>query len=224
MLYVRAVARAASQIVLFCLGLWGLQVTLDLGALILAATFIGAVNFGIALYDERKKDAAELRARDDRNTLKDLQSHVVKLVGPSEIPPHLQDLSRLSSSDLRALVHSVSQRLRAFAEESGEGRYSEPVWQVVPGYDAMSEEDQNRHWHDQNRRDIEAHTDRTARFLRECRPDALALWQELKSRIAMPKDVRELWSGALETSSLAGPRPIEEVATALETAARRLAD
>jgi|SRR6185312_1059795 len=221
--YVRAVFRAAAQIVIFCLGLWGLRVTFDLTALIIVASIIGAVNFGIAVYDERQKEVARQESSEGRQRLQQLQEYVMKLVPPAEVPPHLQNLSRVSNADLKALVHSTTQRLRDFADESGEGKYGPPIWDKYPGYMSLPQAEKNAIWHGENRKTSEKMDQTTNQYLRDYRPDVLSLWEELLKRVPVREEARKA-NNLIETGMLAGYHPLDTIATELEIAARQLPD
>jgi hypothetical protein len=211
---IRPGARSITNLLAVFASLWGYTMTPGLWALFLGIGILGLVNLLIGISDER-----QLRA--DRRMLEDMRGYMHALVGPARIPPHLQDLTRLQNKQLKVLVSKVRDNLRAFAQ-AHETR-AEPLWSSVPGWDSMSDDERRQEITRDRERTMSAYMQQNADFNRKARPDAVALWDELKRRLgsagALPKTVV-----ALEHGMLAGAYPVEDAATALETLARRLPD
>lgn len=224
MLYFRAIARAAAAIVVFCLGLWGLQVTFDLQALLVVAAIVGLVNFGLALHDERSIKEARRQAGEDRQILRDLQRHVQSSARFADIPAHLQDLSRMSNTQLKALVETTSRRLRDFDAELTANRDTTPYWRRFAGWSEASEEQRSEWWNQDNERSRRENDREKSEFLKHYRPDAQALWEEMRRRLG-GEDLGDFGrSVAIQYGVFAGPNPVEEAAEMLDALARRLED
>lgn len=221
----KPLARAATNALTVFVGLWGYAVTPDLEWLFAAIIVMGIINFGIGIHDERLLKASRQQANEDRQILRELQGYTRTLVSPLEIPAQLQDLSRLTNAQLKGLVEAASKRLRDFAAEVGEGVFdAQRTWWRVPNYDQLNEEEKNRLFRAYGDQQIAESNEKKLMFNRRCRPEALALWEELKRRLNID-DVGALDRPiAIEHGTLAGALPIEEAATALEKLARQLPD
>lgn len=213
--------QASTNIVAWFAALWGLKVTDDLILLIGIAFLLGALNFAFAFFDAKAVSSEKEERKAYRAKMDEMQAILQELANPDEIPPHLQDLKRLSNQELRNLVANHTAQLRQFAHDIGEGEYGAPVWETVPNYKELGREYQKSAWRNAAKDRAVEFTRRENRYLSEMRPASLALKDEITRRL-IRRPPREEVSNAIENGSLAGPRPIEESATFLETIARGL--
>ena len=217
---IRPLAKALTGILTVFASLWGFILTPELQWLFAAIAAVGVINFAIAIHDERMVRVARQQASEDRAILRDLQGYVRTLAGPTEIPAHLQDLSRLTNAQLKQLVADAGGRLRAFQTRIRSERY-----EAMPraSYKGMAAAERASRWDEDTRAILQQSEAQQSEFNRDLRPDAVAIWEELKRRLPNAPQ-SEHWQIALEDGGLAGVNPVEQAATELERLARLLGD
>lgn len=217
MFFVRPLLRALANALAWFAALWGFQVSADLDILIGLAAVVGLANFALAVHDERRVEA-------ERRLVGDLREFLRTAMGPADIPPHLQDLSRLSNKQLKALVAVAADKLRNFERTVvSPSRSSVAVWWDRPDWEQLSEEGKSAAFHEHGAGMAQEYQRTEDEWRQSLCPDAKALWEQLKTRVQIDPDER-LHLYAIEHGSLAGAYPIEEAVTALESVARRLPD
>jgi hypothetical protein len=221
--YIKPFARSITGLLSVILAGWGALVTEDLLVIFGAIALAGALNFFIGLADERDIRRAKIDAAEDRKILRSLQEFTERAFPQAEIPIRLRNLNNVSNLELKKLASEISAGLRKYSVESGEYTKSSPIWDRVPRYFDLSKEEQDILWKREQTELAQRHSDRARIFDAEQRPDALAVWEQLKLRTSMSNHPTRK-PIAIELGVLAGIKPIEESATAIETLARHLGD
>lgn len=200
-------------------GLWGLTMTEDLTILFVLICLAGVINLIIALKGHQDQKALDKDRIEDRQRFAALQAHVRQLIGPMDIPAHLQDLTRLSNLQLQGLVEIEAASLRQAGEKytsqrspmfASSGTTGEVIGSAL--MEAAADERQQM---------IIRNSEQRSDYLKHVYPSAFALWRELTSRLpaaAMPKH----HSPALKHGMLVGPNPLEDAALELEQLGRLL--
>lgn len=137
-----------------------------------------------------------------------------------ELPTGLENLTRLSESEIRKRVKDLADRMRAF-----ESNYlaQDRARFMTRTHVGMDQEARQKAW-DAETRDMVSHhhaaqTEFRSRFL----PEAIQLRDEMQRRLGLfAKNEAERSIVALEYGMLAGVRPIDEAAGYLEGLARKL--
>lgn len=215
MVLVKPLVRSITGLFSVAVGLYGLTIDPDLMWFCVAMAVVGALNLIVGVLDER-----DARKRSDKleEMVQESRDFVRTLAGPMEVPAHLQDLTRLSNRQIKALIEATSIKLREFQERiNGEKRN---VYSALADA-SQSPEEQLEKFQARVENASTQSDQQQGDFLKNYRPQALALRDEMARRLP---NVPGYYPKALDRGTLLGPQPVEEVATELERLSRLLPD
>lgn len=226
--FLKPVARSVSGLCSIAAAFWGVFVTDDLLLLFGVIAFAGVAQFLIGLSEERDlKEARKLAAEDRQAAAEDralrikTQEFMEKYVPSSKIPVHLRNLNGLSNAEIKSLVAKTTARLREWALANV--KFHNDILSVFPEWASMPKGERDALWLRHNDDETKASLLLQSKFCNEQRPDALAIWKELKARV--PNENHPQWGPtAIEDGMLAGVNPVETTATEIENLARHLDD
>lgn len=162
----------------------------------------------VAWWNAARQEFAKSNVVATANELVRKLSHVNESPGIA-----VANFSSLSSSELRSRVHMIAQQMREMETEFRELRDRD-----------LSRGRGNEDWDTFTSRLVTEGNKQTTRWRADLRPEAVALWDELRRRVygspPYPRDSGA--STALEHGMLAGVSPLDNAATALERLARQL--
>ena len=218
MLLFKPVLRAVTNGLGVVAGLWGVLVTEGFYYLFLTIIAVGIINLVVEVFDEMERRALRLQAEADRKAL----STLVELAGARNVPANMQNLGAISDSTLKEMVGSAANLARNLEMKQLETRRSKAMDYTLR---RNLSEDARHILYDQEREAEEvARSAFFKEYLDDHRPQLQALWDEVERRTG-PFTERELWrAAAITEGQLAGPSPIDEAASILESYARRLSD
>lgn len=176
----------------------------------------GMITWAIVGYDGYKAEQRD-------NIIQDVSSKLDALLErqvpePVNIPPSLQNLTNLSSDQIRQAVALLVTRMRQFGANVKERNSTTMLSRNRAN---LSNEEAKRDFDAMTERLLRDHNAQNSEFNAAYRPEALAYRDEMRRRLRIINS-KTHDSVALDYGMLAGTDPVEEAAASLEDLARQL--
>jgi hypothetical protein len=225
----RPAVRALANGLSVAAALWGMTMTAELWWPFIAIASVGLINLFVGFRDERelRQDRATIRslekisleANERSRGFEESLERVARLL-PSAPPAYMQNLSAMTNAELKAAVDVSNTKLRLLEAKYRRERDCQFDAMTQQMFAARTDEDHRRireqddvAYHDLRNREHEE-------FTTSLRPEAVALFDEMRSRIeghvSLPL--------AIMLGSLTGPNPLDDAATEMDRMARQLPD
>jgi hypothetical protein len=215
MILLRPLLRAAAAAFATYVALVGFEVDGDFWILLAVGGIVGALSFGIAVYDELTRIRLHKEIDGLVRSLRELV--------PAEptVPFHVQNLSTFSTGALKGAVANVAAQMRLL--EAGASMKSPDYAAIIPSVDTPPEES-FRNWLNYVSHDSRRQNQAQEEFNLRLRPDGLALRSELRRRLGIFPPFKHDESRALDSGMLTGVNMLSLIAGYLEDMAARLPD
>lgn len=215
---VKSLSRTLGNGLAVVLGLWGAVVTPGFEWAFGALVIVGAINLFATIWDERKRGRRQSEQKAEIAGLQESVSRLLeRVIPPTEVPYHLQNLRNLSVAELRGAIDALNGRLRIFESQ----RHSEmgSRFMARPPDEGQMQPIERQKLYEQRQalgqQSMQNHLDVQDRL----RPEAIALYEEVLRRIPASRPTRE---PVLIAYGMAGVAPLNDFANVMERLAREL--